>query len=505
MPEYLAPGVYVEETTFRARSIEGVATSTAAFIGTAERGPITPLRVTSGAEFARWFGAESSAGTYLAEAAAGYFANGGDRLVVCRVVGAQATTAQRAFGGWTVAALGPGAWGDRVWARIDDEPAAGAAPARVRLRVAYWSTLPPAGAFDPFDASNAARRAAHPPAVEEDFRTLPAERLGDGASPSVLVRLAADAAAAPPAAGSHALTGGSDGAPPPGADDIEGMPTSARRAPQGLAALRDAEFDDVALVYAPAADIDSARRVIAHCEAQRYRFAIVDGSANATDAAALARLDPRATLAASSYAAFYMPWLRVAAGGAGAATRRVPPGGHVAGIYARTDRERGVHKAPANELVQGIAGLAVDPDGADQERLNPRGVNLIRRFEGGGTRLWGARTLANDPEFKYVNLRRTLIYLEHSIDRGTQWAAFEPNGEALWRTVSATVEGFLHDAWRNGVLQGVKPEEAYLVRCDRTTMTQADLDSGRLVCLIGVALVKPSEFVIFRVGQRTAR
>jgi phage tail sheath protein FI len=494
MPEPLAPGVHVEEVSFRAKAIEGVDTGTAAFIGAAERGPLAPRRVASVAEFARWFGATSPTGTYLADAVAGYFVNGGDRLVVCRVTGAQATTAHAAFGGCAATAVGPGAWGDRVWVRVDPEPAA------VRLRTAYWATLPPSGLFDPFDAANAALRAAHPPAVEEDFRALTPQQFVDAAPASVLVRLTVGAAVTLPAAGSRALAGGSDGTSPPGADDVEGVPSGARGEPQGLAALGDAAFDDVALVYAPAADEDSGRRVIAHCAAQRHRFAVVDGPA---DAAALARFDPRVAFADTAYAACYVPWLRITDGRADAAgaTRLVPPGGHVAGVYARSDRERGVYKAPANELVQGIVGLAVEADRAVQEQLGPRGVNLIRSFAGRGTRVWGARTLSTDREWTYVNVRRYLSFLEHSIDRGTQWAVFEPNGETLWHTVVALVSDFLHAEWRKGALAGATPAQAFVVRCDRSTMTQADLDSGRLICLVGVAPLKPAEFVLFRIGQ----
>ena len=139
-----------------------------------------------------------------------------------------------------------------------------------------------------------------------------------------------------------------------------------------------------------------------------------------------------------------------------------------------------------------------------QEVLNPEGINCFRFFEGRGNRLWGARTASSDPEWKYVNLRRYFAYLERSIERGTQWVVFENNSEPLWANVRRTVEDFLYNEWRNGALLGTTQEEAYFVRCDRSTMTQNDLDNGRLICLIGVAIVKPAEFVIFRIGQKTA-
>jgi hypothetical protein len=182
----------------------------------------------------------------------------------------------------------------------------------------------------------------------------------------------------------------------------------------------------------------------------------------------------------------------------------VPPSGHVAGIYARTDIRRGVHKAPANEVVFGALDFDIHINKGVQDILNPRGVNCLRFFEQGGFRVWGARTMTSDSEWKYVNVRRLFLYLEHSIDRGTQWVVFEPNNERTWANVKATVSDFLYTVWRDGALVGAKPEDSYFVKCDRTTMTQNDLDNGRLICLVGVAPATPAEFVIFRVGQFTS-
>jgi hypothetical protein len=181
----------------------------------------------------------------------------------------------------------------------------------------------------------------------------------------------------------------------------------------------------------------------------------------------------------------------------------LPPSGFVTGIYARNDIERAVYKAPANEVVRGALGFESMLNKAQQEVLNPEGINCFRFFEGRGYRLWGARTISSDPEWKYVNLRRYFAYLEHSIDKHTQWAVFEPNGELLWANVRRTVEDFLLNEWQNGALLGEKPEKAFFVKCDRSTMGQNDLDNGRLVCLIGVAPLRPAEFVIFRIGQWT--
>ena len=182
----------------------------------------------------------------------------------------------------------------------------------------------------------------------------------------------------------------------------------------------------------------------------------------------------------------------------------LPPSGFMAGIYARNDVEHAVFKAPANEIVRLAIDFELRLNKAQQELLNPQGVNCMRYFPGRGFRVWGARTISDDPEWKYVNVRRYFAYLEHTIDRGTQWVVFENNGPQLWDNVRRTVEDFLFNEWKMGALLGDKPEKAYFVRCDRSTMTQNDLDNGRLICLIGVAPVRPAEFVIFRIGQWTA-
>jgi phage tail sheath protein FI len=182
----------------------------------------------------------------------------------------------------------------------------------------------------------------------------------------------------------------------------------------------------------------------------------------------------------------------------------VPPSGSVCGIYARTDVERGVHKAPANEVVRISAGLEFVLNNAEQEVLNPLGINCLRFFEGRGHRIWGARTATSDTEWKYINIRRYFDFLEGSIEQGTKWAVFEPNGPQLWANMRRTIEDFLLKEWRQGHLSGSKPDHAYIVKCDRSTMTQNDLDHGRLICSIGVAPYRPAEFVIFRIGQKTA-
>ena len=302
------------------------------------------------------------------------------------------------------------------------------------------------------------------------------------------------------------LAGGSDGQRP-SESDYEGNVNLQTNDKSGLIAFED--IDDISIVAAPGATFgykDSQAvanatigALISHASRMRYRIAVLDSGDNQSISEVR---DMRAKLD-STYAALYYPWIRILDPVTNTEIN-VPPSGFVAGIYARNDINRAVYKAPANEVVNGAIGFEKLINKAQQEVLNPEGLNCFRFFEGRGFRLWGARTISSDPEWKYVNLRRYFAYLEHSIDKGTQWAVFEPNGELLWGNVRRTIEDFLLNEWQMGALLGDKPEKAYFVKCDRSTMTQNDIDNGRLVCLIGVAPLRPAEFVIFRIGQWTS-
>jgi phage tail sheath protein FI len=301
------------------------------------------------------------------------------------------------------------------------------------------------------------------------------------------------------------LQGGDDGRRPAAGDYAGALLADDART--GLVAFE--VLDDVSIVAAPGCTYGYATRkadaqacinhLISHAQRMRYRIAVIDSG----DRQTLAEVREMRAKFDASHAALYYPWLQVSDPVSGL-VKSMPPSGAVAGIYARNDAERGVHKAPANEVVR----LALDFERvlsrSQQEVLNPEGINCLRTFPGRGNRVWGARTMSSDQEWKYVNVRRYFAFLEHSIERGTQWAVFEPNGERLWASVRGTIEDFLLDQWQAGALQGDKPDKAYFVRCDRSTMTQNDLDNGRIVCQIGVAPVRPAEFVIFRIGQWTA-
>ncbi len=504
------PGVFVEEIGRGPPPIRGVPTSIAGFVGQARYGPVggVPVPVTSVAEYERHFGdaadlvlAEGPQVNHLAHAVRLFFANGGRRLHLVRVFrqdadadGRAASPVLRVAGTDAVLrARHPGRAGNvtlRVAAREDEAPDG----ARMDLLVEGG------GAADAFPDLS-----PHPGSERFIGRVLgaadPASRVVLEAGPlpedeAARAAFAAGLLAALLAASPIPLTGGTDGRRAEAAQ-------YAGEGATGLAALEAA--DEVAIVAAPGsaalaeAEAGAVRAaLITHAERMRHRFAILAGP-DGSDTGAI-----RATRAAhdSSGAALHHPWLVVSGPADGAL--HLSPEGAVAGIYARTDAERGVHKAPANEVVRGITGFSRPVTRAEQDLLNADGVNLFRAFPGAGLRLWGARTLSRDPAWRYVSVRRLMSSIEHAIERGTGWTAMEPNGEALWARLRQSVGAFLHETWRSGALVGTKPEDAYFVRCDHSTMTQADLDAGRLVGLVGVAALRPAEFIILRIACQTA-
>jgi hypothetical protein len=308
-------------------------------------------------------------------------------------------------------------------------------------------------------------------------------------------------------AATHPLSGGTSGGEPG-----LGVPTEDGTYAAALEQLRGLE--DISIIAAPghsAFNETNYRAIqgalISHASLPRaYRIAVLDTPPQQLPGEAR---EERAHID-STRAAIYYPWVTVANPLARpgrediAKEINLPPSGFVCGIYARNDVEQTVAKAPANEVVRGALRFESDVNFAQNQLLNPIGVNCLRYFPGRGFRVWGARTAGSDPEIKYVNVRRYLLYLEASIDRGTQWAVFENNGPRLWNNVTETVESFLYNEWVSNNLLGATAKEAFFVRCDRTTMTQNNLDNGQLICLVGVALLKPAEFVIFRIGQKTA-
>lgn len=612
MPEYLAPGVYVEEVSFRSKSIQGVPTSTTGFAGLTHYGPVQylngpratgPRLVTSYAEFERVYGGldpfDAGLGRrlpYLAHAARAFFLNGGSRLYVSRIYHAPAdddngvASAAVAIPSPTPSvahfrARWPGAYGGVLVTvaafRGGDVGTHKGTTAQVSGVVGSGTILeivppPPAaqpGLTTPLNIANLRILTLHddgtqtfadsagnnaPPSITDWL--LPVQvnvrvavstdrqdvysRLGlaGGGNRAINMVLALDdpededcvvwfdydftSATTNPIfvllglVGNQApsqpfrLQGGKDGMFPADQDFAgkEADPDDITKKATGLEAL--AEVDDIAIVALPdagaIADNDIrftvTQDLIQHAQKCRYRIAVVDGPQHASISAIRAfrgNFD-------STYAALYHPWIEVLdptgppVPGVPTQKLELPPSGFVAGIYARSDISRGVFKAPANEVVYGLTKFESNINQGRNEVLNPENINALRFFPDRGNRVWGARTLSSDPEWLYVNVRRLFIYLEHSIDKGTQWVVFEPNNEALWRNITRTIKDFLEVQWRNGALMGSTPDEAYFVQCDRSTMSQNDLDNGRLICLIGVAPVKPAEFVIFRIGQWTA-
>lgn len=304
------------------------------------------------------------------------------------------------------------------------------------------------------------------------------------------------------------LSGGSDGYwPTP--RYYEGDDTNPK-AKTGLKAFED--LTGISIIAAPGStaqnlqlkppDLDTADKLtiaglqIAHCEKMRYRVAVLD-SMNEQDITEVS--DYRGQLS-SEYAAIYYPWVTIVDPVTDTEIN-LPPSGFVAGLYVENDIVTGVHKAPANMMVELAISFEVMLNKSQQDVLNPIGINCFRFFENRGYRLWGARTISADSQWQYVNIRRYFCYLEHSIDLGTQWVVFEPNSELLWGRVVTSVSDFLYSEFKAGHLMGTKPEQAYFVRCDRSTMTENDIQNGRLICVIGVAPIYPAEFVIFRIGQ----
>ena len=532
MPEYLAPGVYVEEVNSGPRPIEGVSTSTAGFAGETERGPSRPRLVTSWQDYQRWYGGYidrpplNAANCYLPYAVRGFFENGGQRLFVARVT--PANVAPAAFnlpgapGVTTVRAIGPGPWGNNVYIAVKRATVATLAPAGsevskwFQIQVMYYRDGLPAPFVDPTDPKKLADPARREPDAFETFDNLSADPTRPNFAKTIinrsscLIEIAACAGVPAPVAFPAAVLAGAPVYAAAAVADYVDAGTVDPELRKGLAAL--AGIREISLMSVPdegsAAVNNVATALQDLCDGMRDRFAVLSEQALASDVSAIRPLRD------SSYGAYYYPWVRVLAPHTPEGTKLVPANGHITGIYARSDVERGVHKAPGNEVVRGILardlGTSVRPlsqtlNKGEQDLLNPKGVNVIRDFRSDGRdiRVWGVRTMSSDSQWKYINVRRLFIFVEQSIDRGTQWAVFEPNSDITWIALRSSITNFLRTVWKNGALMGTTQEEAFFVRCDRTTMTQDDFDNGRLVCLIGIAPVKPAEFVIFRISQKT--
>jgi hypothetical protein len=558
MAEYLSPGVYVEEFDSAGQPLAGVSTSTAGFIGLAERGPVEglPVLVTSFNDFKRTYGSylsENQFGSYryLAYSVEQFFVNGGSRAYIMRVAPSDAKAASGKNEFVAVKAKNPGAWGNQV--EIVFEPSSKAKTqifedlggrkyrvknsagfnegdtvvftageqkvvttvTSVRDNVIELKDELGADAVDtglvPSKVLSTAEFNLHVVFGDDvetyencSFNAAAANHVDKVTSRSNHVQITANAKASVADLFAESekvvlgLSGGSDGSlggvTPDvyvGADNGPGKRT-------GIQAFVD--NDEVSIMAIPGVtDPVVQLALVAHCENLASRFAILDIPRDKTKVPdVLAHRD----LFDTSYAAMYNPWLQVY----DPLEKRsifIPPSGSVAGVYARNDNTRGVEKAPANEVLRGVTGLDVQYNKGEQDILNPKGVNLIRSFTGQGIRIWGARTLSSNSLWKYVNIRRLFIFIEESIKAGTNWVVFEPNDERLWARVHRTIDAFLTRVWRSGALMGTTPNEAFFIDIGPNTMTQDDIDNGRLICVIGIAPVKPAEFVVFRITQKT--
>ena len=595
MPEYLSPGVYVEEYESGSVPMEGVGTSTAGFIGLAEKGATVgkPEFLTSFSDYKRIFGGyltESKYGEYryLPSAVEHFFINGGAKCYVMRVAPSDAKEAVgKAPQILTFKAASVGEWGNRIKVTIMptskqkvpvyevkgnecvvknaegffvgdtvmfDE---GRTKTYGKITAIQENTISfnvpvPASIVDQSLVPSKFIRSSELSVVikcddakeEYSFVSLNPDSpdfIATRLSKSDLVRVEVSKPTAKPAAPVKVENDKKQDKKSEGVENAPAAPVAQQNdAPftmvggvgesllvtfengsdGSIASINAGDFigtdagpskrtgiqafievSDVSMMAVPGVTLpDVQLSLVAHCENLKSRFAILDIPRNRKKVDEILEYKD---MFDSSYAAMYHPWLQVFDPVA-KKNMYLPPSASMAGIYARCDLTIGVHKAPANEVVRACTGLEFNYNTGEQDRLNPAGVNLVRAFPGRGVRVWGARTCSSNGNWKYVNVRRLFIYLEESIKANTNWVVFEPNTEALWARVQRSIELYLSSVWRSGALAGTSPEQAFFVNIGRETMTQDDIDNGRLICVIGVAPVKPAEFVIFKIGQYTA-
>ncbi len=557
MPEYLSPGVYVEEVDRGPKPIEGVGTAMAAFVGFTEKAELAreingevvvenllnkPQLVTNWTQYVERYG-EFVPGAYLSHAVYGYFMNGGSR---CYVVSVRAIPNAQAE---LIGAVSPYS----KFNLIVKAKQAGFEGLRLRVKV-QDVVLPPALASetstekkkDKKSEEEEGEEAKQPPAaavgngkgsftvvverekitggwktaekvddvtlreVEEEGRTKVRVAYKNDRPPELVDILIPDDEAPLaklwPQEQEQTLNIESKALPDPTTQEFQGKVTE-RTGVEGLEAL-----DDVTMVCVPdlmaampgqEVELNTIKAVqtmmIGHCEKMGDRVAIIDAPPDLSPQE-IKKWRMETAGFDSSYAALYYPWIQVM----DPVTNQpinIPPSGHMAGIWARNDATRGVHKAPANEVVQGAIGLAYQTTKGEQDTLNPNGVNCIRAFPGRGIRVWGARTLSSNPSWRYINVRRLFNFVEKSIEIGTQWVVFEPNDRKLWARVRRDVTAFLKTVWRAGALFGSTPAEAFYVKCDDELNPPEIRDQGKLIIEIGMSPVKPAEFVIFRISQ----
>jgi uncharacterized protein len=553
VPEYLTPGVYFEFAG-PAPAVAGVRTDIAGFVGLAERGPLdAPARLESWRQFQSLYGGFVPY-AFLAYAVKGFFENGGRTCFVVRVAGATAARSSRVLKNASgdevirLEARDEGTWGDRVGFSLR---AQGATKFSLVVNCGGMRESFPELSVDPNAPRYFARVVNEGDELTARSQWIRAEVV-DGLPPGT--DLLPDAASSGLDKGRGTLAGGADGVASLTRDDFICGGVAAGGMRKGLCALED--VDEVSVVCVPdihvrptlpppappaqpappcdpclptksstpafvnppsasyeqppefkADDVEAVQRaMVEHCERMKDRFAILDAPLKAggspLDTAGIQEWRTRFD-SARGFAALYYPWVKVVEpdGVRSGETRAVPPCGHLAGVYARTDLSAGVHKAPANAELFWASDVDTTVGEEAQGVLNPAGVNCIRAFPGRGIRVYGARTVSSDPDWRYVNVRRLMLMIEESVDEATQWAVFEPNDVRLRQTLVMGVSNFLENIWREGALTGATAGEAFFVRCDETNNPPESVASGRLVTDVGVAPARPAEFIVFRVGR----
>ncbi len=538
MPSYLSPGVYMEEVDKGSKPIEAVGTAVAAFVGYTEKAQEVrngekrslmgkPTLVTNWSQYVQKFGGFIE-GAYLPDSVYGYFANGGGicYVVSIKTLGVAEDDSQATAATTTINAE------DKKTTKVLEFKAKESGPAGNNIEIEVKVNPAPqlsSGKSDGDDSlsTSGSKSSASAAAGPQDFKLVIkvggqtvesfdnlVTGTGEQNVATVLETKSQYVTAEVvgkgdlvPASGTYNLEGGSIKEKSITLSDYQGSVAERR----GLGGLEPLE--DVTMICVPdlmssyqAGEIDMKgvqavqQAVIDYCELVRYCFAILDAPPG------LMPQEIKEWRNTVNYdttrAALYYPWIEIAdQTGSNGRTRMVPPSGHIAGVYARTDSVRGVHKAPANELMRSTLGLEVQVTKGEHDLLNPIGVNVIRSFPGRGIRIWGARTLSSDPAWRYINVRRLFNMIEQSIENGTQWVVFEPNDHFLWSRVTRDVRSFLKTVWRTGALFGQAPDQAFYVKCDSETNPPETRDLGQLFVEIGIAPVKPAEFVIFRISQ----
>jgi phage tail sheath protein FI len=508
MPEYLSPGVYVQEMPSATRPIEGVGTATAAFVGFAASGPPNrPVLITNWSQYVNTFGSLEDGGqpnphvpgAYLSHAVYGYFLNGGGRCYVTRVVGTSTSQekpvplqlpsrSSRAVSSLIVHAKGSIDQDIQLEVLPPSRTASPPPPAEGEGQPAEGTTQPGPPVQELFNLrvrmgdveemyENLSLGRQSKTAVETMTQTSQLIRIMEAKSSGTLLERI-------PELGSYVLKAlPMTTLPQVQSSDFAGD-VAERSGLEGLEVADDATVvccpDLMAAYQAGAIDKEGVKAVqlamIAHCERMGDRIAILDPLPDLSPQE-VKRWREQETNYDSKFAALYYPWIKVAGNGR---PLSIPPSGYIAGIYARNDSERGVHKAPANEVIRGALEAVIQVTKGEQDLLNPQGINCIRSFTGRGLRVWGARTLSSDGDWRYVNVRRLFNYIEKSIELGTQWVVFEPNDPDLWSRVKRDIGAFLTSSWRDGMLFGQSPEEAFFVKCDQENNPQETRDKGQL-------------------------